>query len=110
MITTQKITNMLEHWLSLEAYSIFGSSYGADTSQLLLTPLSAPVANEFIAKMKRDIPILNQLSSDQLSIQSQTEGFEVRRIYIQFGEILIDLGAPRTNQLSDSEVSNAFAF
>lgn len=110
MITTDLIIDMLQHWLNTPAYSVFGTSYGCDTSQLLLTPLSAPVADEFIAKLKRDIPVLSQLSSDQLSIVAEQEGFEVRRIAIQLGNVLLDVGAPKNTLSTASEVSNAFAF
>ena len=68
---------------------------------MFLAPLSAPVANTFIEKMKSDIPILKQLSADQFQLWSQDEGFETKIIYLRVGQqIAINLNQVREMQLA----------
>lgn len=101
MIDYPKIMAMIEHWLESEINGYFGSDYGPDFNSLFLAPLSAPVANNFIEKMKSDIPILKQLSADQLQLWSQDEGFETKVIYLHVGnQIAINLNQVRDMQLS----------
>ena len=101
MIDYPKIMAMIEHWLESEINGYFGSDYGPDFNSILLAPLSAPVANNFIENMKSDIPILKQLSADQLQLWSQDEGFETKVIYLRVGnQIAINLNQVRDMQLS----------
>ncbi|MDH0032569.1 MULTISPECIES: hypothetical protein [unclassified Acinetobacter] len=101
MIDYNKIMAMIGHWLESEINGYFGSDYGPDFNSLLLAPLSAPVANNFIEKMKSDIPILKQLGADQLQLWSQDEGFERKVIYLRVGnQIAINLNQVRDMQLS----------
>ena len=50
--------------------------------------------------MKNDIPVLNQLSADELSLYSVNEGFETKVIYLKVGDVAINL-----NQIRDSRQS-----
>ena len=85
MIDYNKILAMIAHWLESEINGYIGSDYGPDFNSLFLAPLSAPVANTFIQKMKSDIPILKQLSADQFQMWAQDEGFETKIIYLRIG-------------------------
>ena len=100
MIDRTKIYAMLDHWFNSEINGYIGSEYGPDLNSLLLGPLDSPVANAFIAKMKNDIPILKQLSADELSLYSVNEGFEAKVIYLKVGDVAINL-----NQIRDSRQS-----
>ena len=100
MIDRKKIYAMLDHWFNSEINGYIGSEYGPDLNSLLLGPLDSPVANAFIAKMKNDIPILKQLSADELSLYSVNEGFETKVIYLKAGDVAINL-----NQIRDSRQS-----
>ena len=100
MIDRTKIYAMLDHWFNSEINGYIGSEYGPDLNSLLLGPLDSPVANAFIAKMKNDIPILKQLSADELSLYSVNEGFETKVIYLKAGDVAINL-----NQIRDSRQS-----
>lgn len=91
MIDRSKIIAMVEHWLMTPPNAYYGSSYGADLNGLLLVPLTANVADEFIAKMKADLPILSSLDSDELSLYTTTSGFEKRIIVLSIGTVSIDL-------------------
>ena len=98
MISTAHIVAMIEHWLSTPPNSYLGSSYGAPLNELVLNRLSAPIGNAFIAKMKTDLPVLNQLSANELSLWSTTQGHETRIIYLKLGEVNIDLNAALTQR------------
>jgi len=102
MIDRNKIYAMLNHWFEAEINGYFGSPYGPDLNSLLLGPLDSPVANAFIAKMKNDIPVLNQLSADELSLYSVNEGFETKVIYLKVGDVAINLNQIRDSQMSQS--------
>lgn len=93
MVTTDDVRAWVDHWLATPVNGYFGTGYGADRASLLLSPLSSVKADEFLSKLKRDIPLLATLSDDQLSIRAETEGFDTVRLYLQIGSILIDLGS-----------------
>lgn len=98
MITAQKLLDMFNNWLATPVNSVFGSSFGCDKSELFLQPLSAPVADNFIRKLKTDLPIFSQLSSDQMAIEVETVDFEVVMIYFRLGSVFIELGRPELGQ------------
>lgn len=97
MITTDKIVAMIEHWLSTPANGYFSQSYGNDIKMHLLVNLSAFTANEFVKKMKQDIPVLQQLSHEQFGIVTKTVDFETVKVFIQLGNILIDVGLSKNS-------------
>ena len=82
MILPEHIIAMLNHWLQTPVNGYFGSSYGADLNSLLLRPLSTATADIFIQKLKRDVPILNDLD---LGVSSSNTGFERKQIYLTIG-------------------------
>ena len=92
MIDEQLVKGMIEHWLTTPPNSYYGLSYGADIMPLLMQPLSMLVADSFMAKMKTDIPVLQKLSADALSLRAENIGFDKKMIYIQLGTILIEMG------------------
>lgn len=91
MIDGADIIEMITDWLNTPVNAYFGSDYGCDLESLLLKAQSAPVADAFIAKLKRDIPVLSGLSQDQLSLYATNEGHERKRIYLGIGTINLDL-------------------
>ncbi|MCK9394231.1 MAG: hypothetical protein M0Q44_01405 [Methylobacter sp.] len=57
-ITGQDIQGMITHWLGCPVEGYHGSDYGQDLKALLHNPQASGQADEFIAKLKADIPIL----------------------------------------------------
>lgn len=96
------VVAMINHWLETPVNFYFGSSYGADLASLLFRPLSEDIADTFLRKLKQDIPVLSQLNDDQLSLLSETVGFDQKNIYIQVNTILIPVTA-KTNTSSHGE-------
>lgn len=58
-ITIDDIHSMVTHWLNTPINGYLGSGYGADYKALLLEPMSGGMGDDFIRKMKNDIPILS---------------------------------------------------
>lgn len=109
MIDGARIGRMIEHWLTTPANGYFGSSYGADLASLLLKPLSRPVGDQFIAKLKTDVPILASLSSDQLELYSRDEGFERKIIYLRIADVKINLNQVYDQMQAGGETVDANA-
>lgn len=108
MIDSSAITGMVEHWLDTPVNGYVGSSYGADIASLLFAPLSDNRADAFLAKMKQDIPVLAMLNDEQLTIQAETQGFEVVMLYLRIGSIMIPLGKPDANTTGETVRGNSF--
>ncbi|HCG3411314.1 TPA: hypothetical protein NJT73_001692 [Acinetobacter baumannii] len=96
MITSKTILDMVEYWLNHLVNGKYGSDFGAPLYDLLMAPLDSRVADSFLIKMKKDLPILSELNSDQLALYSQTEGFETVHIHLSIMNVNIDL-----NQVAD---------
>lgn len=90
-ITRSDVLPMIEDWLYTPVNGFFGSPYGSDIASLLLRHQSDGAADQFIEKLKTDVPILRQLDSSQLALFSENEGFERKRIYLKVFDISIDL-------------------
>lgn len=103
MIDAEKITNMVGHWLSTPPNGYFGQGYGSDTKSLLLRELSANTADQLLAQLRQQIPILNQLNDDQLSIHEETSGFDTKLIYLSIGNISILLDDDNANNTADQD-------
>lgn len=91
MIEAKHVLAMIEHWLYTPPNGYFGSSYGADLKRLLMNPMSTPIADSFVAKLKQDVPLLNDLD---ISVLSENLSFERKRIFLSVGTSgLIDISA-----------------
>ena len=85
------IKRMLEHWIATPPNGYIGVSYARNPKELLHRPLDEDSANTFLEWMREDIPILKQLSDNDLSIVSEEIDFESKTFYIQIGEILLPI-------------------
>lgn len=92
MIDSKKVQAMIEHWLNTPPNGYFGQSYGADVRNMLLRELSSDNADALLKKLRADIPLLDQLNDDQLSINTKTQDFDKLYIYLIVGNITIRLG------------------
>lgn len=80
------IATQLAHWLNCPANGYLGSDYGIDLKQYLQKPMSTFAANQIIAKMKADIPILSMLPDNAINIFVENSGDDGKHIYIQVAE------------------------
>lgn len=96
MIESGDVKAMVTHWLNTPPNGYFGQGYGADVRNLLLRDLSQDNADALLKKLRRDIPLLNQLSDDQLSITTTQADFDKLYVYLVIGTISISLGESDT--------------
>lgn len=96
MIDAVKIKAMIEHWMAAPPNGYFGQSYGADVRNMLLRELSTDNADNLLAQLRRDIPLLNGLDDSQLSIDTATADFDKIYVYLRVGGIAISLGESQT--------------
>jgi len=82
-ITGRDIQDMVRHWLNAPVYGYLGSDYGCDTKALLQNPQSSGVANAFIAKLKKDLPILATLPANSVNLYSRQNGVDRLDIFIE---------------------------
>lgn len=59
---------MITHWLSTPANGYLGSDYGQDTKGLLQQPQSPSMADQYVSKLKQDIPLLQTLPSGAVNL------------------------------------------
>lgn len=91
LINAENILLMIADWMETPVNSFFGSNYGCDLASLLLHEQTSDAADEFIAKMKRDLPVLSQLPPNMFSIYAVDEGFEQKILYLSVGDVSINL-------------------
>lgn len=99
-IEATDIQKMVEHWLSTPPNGYFGQSYGADVRSMLLKELSTDNADSLLKKLRTDIPLLNQLNENQLSISTLAVDFDKLYVYLNIGLINIELGEASNETLN----------
>lgn len=107
-IDAQNIVEMIEHWLSTPPNGYFGQGYGADVRSMLLKELSADNADNLLKKLRADIPLLNQLSENQLSVTTLEADFDKLYVYLNVGGVNIELGEAQT-ETSEQDFYNVRA-
>lgn len=80
------VATQLAHWLNCPANGYLGSDYGIDLKQYLHKPMSTFAANQIIAKMKADIPVLAMLPENAINIFVEDNGDDGKHIYIQIAD------------------------
>lgn len=90
-ITGADIQAMVRHWLETPVNGYLGSGYGQDIKSLLMNPQAAGVADSFLAKLREDIPILQQLPPDSLNLYAVGTYPDKQTIVIEVGGTVIDL-------------------
>lgn len=74
---------MVGHWLGTVPNSYHGSTYGAPLMELLQKPLSSPIADAFLAKMRVDIPVLAALPMGTINMYAENKGIDRKSIFIE---------------------------
>ena len=68
-ITGKDIHDMIGHWLKTPVNGYLGSDYGQDTMSLLQVPMvDTSRADEYVNKLRADVPVLNVYPSGMLNI------------------------------------------
>ncbi|MDF0605371.1 hypothetical protein HZU77_006870 [Neisseriaceae bacterium TC5R-5] len=67
-ITALDMQDMVSHWLATPLNGYLGSDYGQDAKSLLQQPQSDGQADTFLAKLRRDVPILQALPAGAVNL------------------------------------------
>ena len=86
-INAEDIQGMISHWLATPVNGYLGSDYGCDAKSLLQKALHSGIADAFIAKMKKDIPILSVIPQENISLYSIPEPPDKLRLFIAIAGI-----------------------
>lgn len=82
-ITGLDIQAMVRHWLQTPMNAYHGSSYGCDPKALLQNPQSIGVADYFLKKLKKDLPVLAMLPANSVNLYSVPNGVDRLDIFIE---------------------------
>lgn len=73
-ITGTDIQNMISHWLKAPTFGYLGSDYGQDTKALLQRPQTSAEADEYIAKLRNDVQVLDTLPDGSINLYGVHSG------------------------------------
>lgn len=79
------IIRMINHWFATPPNGYIGKSYGREWRELLFKPMTEDSANTILYWMKTDMPVLKQLSENDLIVVAQDMGFDKKQYFIQLG-------------------------
>lgn len=91
MMDAQLVVKMVEHWLNTPANGYFYQSYGQDLKRELLKEITQFTADQFIEKLKIDIPLLQYLPSDQINIIQEIRNDDSVYVILEIGKFEIEL-------------------
>jgi hypothetical protein len=94
-LSAADVQEMIQHWLATPIDSVLHSHYGHNLGDLLHNPLSAGVADSFIAKLKADVPVLQILPTNAINIYSVNRPPNKKYIYIEIASTQFNLGEYR---------------
>jgi hypothetical protein len=81
-ITGLDIHEMVRHWLKTPINSYHGSNYGCDPKALLQNPQSIGVADAFLKKLVKDVPILQALPANAVNIYAVPNNVDKLDIFV----------------------------
>jgi len=75
-ISGEEIQKMVRHWLEVPENGYLGSSYGSNIRALLQRPQFGDRrrVDAFLAKLRRDVPVLAALPADAIALYAQPKG------------------------------------
>lgn len=88
-MTKNDVVAMVAHWLSTPKNAYFGQNYGQSLKRELLKNTSAFNADNLLVSMKKDIPLLANLSQNELSVLAEHEGFDKINVFVKVFDVLI---------------------
>jgi len=95
-LNTDLLFRMIAHWVGTKPNAYYGSTYGAPTDDLLQKPLSSPIADAYLAKMREDIPVIAELPPGTINMRASGDGLDRKTIFIEINGSYVslsDLGA-----------------
>ncbi|HEY4530933.1 MAG TPA: hypothetical protein VIG97_11530 [Luteimonas sp.] len=91
-ITPTDIHDMARHWLNTPGGAYLGSDYGQDAKSLLQRPHMDTAADAFLAKLRRDVPVLQVLPAGSLNLYGQPVGADRLELVLDIAGQPIEVG------------------
>lgn len=91
-ISVEDVVEMVRHWISTPVNGYLGSDYGVDRNALLQNPLASGVADDFISKLRSDIPLLAQAPAGAINLYSQQVDIDKLLIVLEVYGQAIEVG------------------
>lgn len=83
-ITGELAQAMVSDWLATPVNGYLGSGYGEDIKRSLHTPMSSPQADQHIAKLKADVPVLRMLPSNAVNLYAARDERQHDKLHFFF--------------------------
>lgn len=80
IITGTDVHDMTGHWLATPTNGYLGSGYGQDIKALLQNPQASGQADEYLAKLREDVPVLQVMpagSANLYGVHSQPDRLDL---------------------------------
>lgn len=81
-LSGREVVEMTTHWTETPMNGYLGSSYGQNIKSFLQQPQSDVVANNFIQKLREDVPVLTVLPSNAVSLYAVPKGLDRSEVYL----------------------------
>ncbi len=83
-ISARDVQEMARHWLSTPVNGYLGSDYGQDGKSMLQKPLeNNEYAEEFLAKLRRDVPVFSALPPEMTRLEYEDHYPDKREIFLR---------------------------
>lgn len=91
-ITPHEIHDMARHWLNTPASGYLGSDYGQDAKSMLQRPHMDTAADSFLAKLRRDVPVLQVLPPGSLNLYGRATGGDRMELVLDIAGQPLEVG------------------
>jgi hypothetical protein len=92
-LTAKDLQGMVSHWLGCPPNGYLGSGYGSSVQDLLQAPLGGPEADQLIAKLRADLPVVGALPESAVNVWPERSGPDKLSLYLQIGSAAVPIGA-----------------
>lgn len=82
-LTPDQIIAMVDHWLRVPVGGILGSDYGSNLYDYLHRPLAEMRLEEWVDKMRFDLPILTMLPDEAVQVAYDTDGVQLASVSVR---------------------------
>lgn len=105
-ITTQRIQAMVTDWLRTPVNGYLGSSYGQDLKRILHNPLTSPLADWQVAKLRKDVPALGMLPEGAVNIYTTHDQRDQLKLFVELAGQLIPVDDASSIRVGDDATRN----
>lgn len=90
-ITATDMQDMASHWLGCPVEGYFGSDYGNNAKSLLQSPLTGVLADGFVAKLRKDVPLINRLDKNLVNIYMVDAPPDEKQIFLDIANTQLEI-------------------